>query len=115
QVKDGSIPDAAHHARALALTQTIASSMRSFAEQLPHDAAYLEASARDFERWAAERFGVPDFLDSLEAFQPQLDRVDGLRHVVVFPMYTQNGSADRLVEAVLVEVLWPEFVAALEA
>ena len=30
-------------------------------------------------------------------------------------MYTQNGSADRHVEAVLIEVVWPEFVAQLEA
>jgi len=30
-------------------------------------------------------------------------------------MYTQNGSSSRLVEAVLLEVIWPEFVAALEA
>jgi hypothetical protein len=30
-------------------------------------------------------------------------------------MYTQNGSTNRLVEAVLVEVIWPEFVDRLEA
>jgi hypothetical protein len=34
---------------------------------------------------------------------------------VLFPMYTQNGSSERLFEAVLVEVLWPDFVARLEA
>ena len=37
-------------------------------------------------------FGVPDFLDSLLAFQPQEHRENGLQHLVVFPMYTQNGS-----------------------
>ena len=58
---------------------------------------------------------MPDFLDSLLAFQPQQHRVDGLQHLVVFPMYTQNGSPDRLVEAVLIEVIWPEFIAELEA
>jgi hypothetical protein len=60
-------------------------------------------------------FGVPDFLDSLVAFQPQQHRVDGLRHLVVFPMYTQNGSTDRHVEALLVEVIWPRVRRALEA
>jgi hypothetical protein len=30
-------------------------------------------------------------------------------------MYTQNGSSNRLVEAVLIEVIWPEFIAGLEA
>jgi len=115
QAQDGSIPDEADHTTARECVATIAASLRSLRDALPHDAAYLDASAIDFERWAAEGFGVPDFLDSLDAFQPQLDRVDGLRHVVVFPMYTQNGSTDRLVEAVLIEVLWPEFVADLEA
>ena len=49
------------------------------------------------------------------AFQPEQHRVDGLQHLVVFPMYTQNGSTDRQVEAVLVQVIWPEFIAELEA
>ena len=53
--------------------------------------------------------------DALVEFQPQQHRIDGLQHLVVFPMVTQNGSSDRLVEAVLVEVIWPEFVAELEA
>jgi hypothetical protein len=30
-------------------------------------------------------------------------------------MYTQNGSPDRHVEALIVETIWPEFIAALEA
>ncbi|MEO8094122.1 MAG: DUF6421 family protein, partial [Pseudolysinimonas sp.] len=38
----------------------------------------------------------------------------GLQHLVLFPMYTQNGSTDRLVEAVLIEVIWPEFIDALQ-
>ena len=89
---------------------------RELAPLFPHDAAYLDALVADFERWArATGFGVPDFYDSLMAFQPQQHRVDGIRHLVVFPMYTQNGSANRLVEAVLVEVIWPEFIAELEA
>ena len=58
---------------------------------------------------------MPDFLDSLAEFQPQQHRVDGIRHLVVFPMYTQNGSSDRHVEALVVETIWPEFIAALEA
>ena len=58
---------------------------------------------------------MPDFLDSLVAFQPQRHRVDGIRHLVVFPMYTQNGSRNRFVEALIVEVIWPEFIAQLEA
>jgi hypothetical protein len=115
QIKDGSIPDAAAHADAQAHVAEIVAGIRALAPAFPHDAEYLAASARDFERWAAEGFGIPDFLDSLNAFQPQQHRVDGIRHLVVFPMYTQNGSSDRHVEAVLVEVIWPEFIAQLEA
>ena len=58
---------------------------------------------------------MPDFLDSLIEFQPQRHRIDGIRHLVVFPMVTQNGSPDRHVEALVVETIWPEFIAALEA
>ena len=115
QVQDGSIPNARSHSKARTLVDTIRSGILSFRDELPHDAEYLTASAADFERWSGEGFGVPDFLDSLNAFQPQLHRVDGLRHLVVFPMYTQNGSSERLVEAVLFEVRWPSFVAELEA
>jgi hypothetical protein len=115
QIKDGSIPDAAAHADAQTQVDEITAGIRALAPAFPHDAEYLAASVRDFERWAAEGFGIPDFLGSLNAFQPQQHRVDGIRHLVVFPMYTQNGTTDRHVEAVLVEVIWPEFIAQLEA
>jgi hypothetical protein len=115
QVKDGSIPEPDHHADAARHVDTIVASIARLAPLFPHDADYLTALQADFERWRDDGFGVPDFLDSLMAFQPQQHRVDGLRHLVVFPMYTQNGSTDRHVEALLVEVIWPDFVAELEA
>ncbi|PJJ65421.1 DUF6421 family protein [Compostimonas suwonensis] len=115
QQKDGSIPDAAQHPHAQALVDTITESIAALAPAFPTDSAYLAAVIRDFGRWAHGGFGVPDFLDSLNEFQPQRNRVDGLRHLVVFPMNTQNGSPGKLVEAVLVEVVWPDFVAELEA
>ncbi|TLM86644.1 hypothetical protein FDW83_02615 [Pseudarthrobacter sp. NamE2] len=115
QVQDGSIPDSSAHAEAGRQVDTIVDAIRALAPSFPHDAAYLEAACTDFSGWAAGGFGVPDFLSSLLAFQPQEQRVDGLQHLVVFPMYTQNGSSSRLVEAVLIEVIWPEFIAGLEA
>ena len=115
QVHDGSIPDSAQHPRARELTEAIRAELPEFAGLLPHDADYLTALDADLARWADGGFTEPDFLDSLVAFQPQRHRVDGLRHLVLFPMVTQNGSPDRLMEAVLVEVIWPEFVACLEA
>ncbi len=113
QSQDGSVEKS--KPAALRLVATIVDSITRLAPTFAHDSEYLAALIVDFERWASEGLGVPDFLDSLEQFQPQQHRVNGLRHLVVFPMYTQNGSADRHVEAVLIEVVWPEFVARLEA
>ncbi|SBN64684.1 hypothetical protein GA0004736_3647 [Curtobacterium sp. 9128] len=115
QTQDGSIPDPSDHRTASGYLATILPAVAELAPRFPHDAAYLAALQRDFSRWEEEGFGVPDFLDSLNAFQPQQHRVDGLGHLVVFPMVTQNGSSSRLVEAVLVEVIWPDFIAELEA
>lgn len=114
QAHDGSIPDPAHHALAAELCARIRSAVEQLSPTFPHDADYLNAARADLEKWEAQGFGVPDFLDSLVAFHPEQHREDGLRHLVVFPMYTQNGSPDRRVEAVLVEVIWPDFIARLE-
>ncbi|MCU1532610.1 MAG: hypothetical protein JWO49_2181 [Arthrobacter sp.] len=114
QAQDGSVPDADSHEAAAGHVGTITAAVMALAPAFAHDARYLELLATDFRRWADSGFGVPDFLDSLQAFQPQQQRVNGLQHLVVFPMYTQNGSSSRLVEAVLIEVIWPEFIAGLE-
>ncbi|MDQ1138012.1 hypothetical protein QE410_002811 [Microbacterium sp. SORGH_AS 1204] len=111
QAADGSIDDTA---AAAPLIDDVLTAIEALAPLFPHDAAYLAASVDDFRRWRDQGLGVPDFLDSLVAFQPQEHRVDGIRHLVVFPMYTQNGSSDRHVEALLVEAIWPEFIARLE-
>ena len=115
QIKDGSIPEVTDHAEATGLTRTITTAIGELLPLFPHDAEYLTRTISAFDAWVLAGFVVPDFLEPLLAFQPQLDRVDGLQHLVVFPMYTQNGSTSRLVEAVLLEVLWPEFIAELEA
>jgi hypothetical protein len=112
QAKDGSVPE--EHDRARALVAEVIAGIEALAPRFPHDREYLAAAVADLRRWSDEGLGVPDFHDSLVAFQPQRHRVDGLRHLVVFPMYTQNGSPDRHLEAVLVEVIWPEFIARLE-
>lgn len=115
QAKDGSVPDSAHHDQARSNIGTIVASIEELSAYLPHDAEYLDLLVKDFLRWASEGLGVPDFLDSLVAFHPEQWRINGLPHLVVFPMYTQNGSTNRYVEAVLIEVIWPEFIADLEA
>jgi len=114
QVKDGSIPDHDAHAEAARHIDVIVEALRHFAPRIPYDTDYLLAAARDFESWRDGGFGVPDFYEALDAFRPAAQRRDGVAHLVVFPMYTQNGSADRLVEAVVFEIIWPEFIAELE-
>lgn len=114
QNPDGSLLAEADRSVAGQHVAEVAAGLRTLIPLLPHDSDYLSACAVDFERWVNTGFGVPDFLDSLVLFRPELLRVNGLRHVVVFPMYTQNGSADHHMEAVLLDVVWPDFVAHLE-
>ena len=113
QLSDGSISPAAHEYAEPAVKQ-IANALLDLIPALPHDEKFLTAASEDFRRWAHEGFKVPDFYDSLIAFDPASNRVHGVIHVVVFPMFTQNGSDDRFVEAVLCEVVWPEYIAKLE-
>lgn len=118
QSKDGSIDFEAEEAPSRgaveAQLERVCGALGELAPLLPHDAAYHEALLADLRRWAAEGFGVPDFLDSLLAFQPAHSRVDGLQHLVVFPMYTQNGNPDRNLEAVVLRMVWPDWLAELE-
>ncbi|EST37073.1 hypothetical protein N566_15030 [Streptomycetaceae bacterium MP113-05] len=92
----------------------VVTAIADLAPLVPHDAAYLTALVTDLRRWASDGFGVPDFLDALLAFQPARQRADGLQHLVVFPMYTQNGNPDRNLEAVVLRMVWPEWLADLE-
>lgn len=116
QVKDGSV-ESVEGSLALAheAVAAIVGAVTELAPSFPHDAEYLDALLADLGRWTDEGFGVPDFLDSLLAFRPATQRVDGLRHLVVFPMYTQNGNPNRNFEAVLLRVFWPDWLAELEA
>ena len=99
---------------AQAAVAALLEALDTLAPLFPHDAAYHAALRADFSRWADTGFGVPDFLDSLLAFRPEQQRVDGLEHLVVFPMYTQNGNPGRNIEAVLFRVVWPDWLAELE-
>ena len=114
QRKDGALAEGADAAAAGALIEEVRTQLQALAPAFPHDEAYLLALDADLAAWAGTGFDVPDFRASLAAFEPQRHRVDGLRHLVLFPMTTQNGSPDRLLEALLVDVLWPEFIDALE-
>ena len=81
---------------------------------VPHQADYLLACVGDFRAWRDGGLEVPDFLDSLQLFHPEQMRRDGMEHLAVFPMYTQNGNPNRQVEAVAVRTVWPDWIADLE-
>ncbi|WP_411102642.1 DUF6421 family protein [Streptomyces sp. cmx-4-9] len=118
QSKDGSIDFAAEGAPARSAAEAavarVAEGVEALSPLLPHDAAYHRALVADLHKWVADGFGVPDFLDSLLAFHPASGRADGLQHLVVFPMYTQNGNPDRNLEAVVLKMVWPEWLSELE-
>ncbi|MFJ3709921.1 DUF6421 family protein [Streptomyces sp. NBC_01267] len=119
QSPDGSIDfdaeGAPTRATAEATLSRVTGAVDALSPLLPHDAAYHRALVADLRKWADSGFTVPDFLDSLLAFHPAARRADGLQHLVVFAMYTQNGNPDRNLEAVVLRMVWPEWLSELEA
>ncbi|MFB7513631.1 DUF6421 family protein [Streptomyces sp. NPDC056144] len=119
QSADGSIDFEAEGAPARALVELTVDRLIASVEQLsplvPHDGAYHRALVADLRKWVESGFTVPDFLDSLMEFHPAAGRADGLQHLVLFPMYTQNGNLDRNFEAVVLRMVWPEWLSELEA
>ncbi len=116
QAKDGSVDLAAHdRGRLDAWVETMAGAVSELAPLFGHQAAYCEEVVADLRRWAAEGYGAPDFAASLDAFRPDQHRVDGIEHLVLFPMYKQNGSREKVFEALIVRVPWPGWIAELEA
>ncbi|OII59772.1 MULTISPECIES: DUF6421 family protein [unclassified Streptomyces] len=119
QSADGSVDFGAEGAPAradvdAALARVVAA-VEALSPLLPHGAAYHRALVADLRKWADSGYAVPDFLDSLMEFHPAAERVDGRQHLVVFPMYTQNGNPDRNLEAVVLRMVWPEWLSELEA
>ncbi|MET3982895.1 DUF6421 family protein [Streptomyces sp. PvR034] len=118
QAKDGSIDfevaGAPTRLEAEAVVDRMIDAVQQLSPLLPHALEYHRALVADLRKWVADGFAVPDFLDSLLAFHPAAERADGLQHLVVFPMYTQNGNPDRNFEAVALKMVWPEWLAELE-
>lgn len=117
QGTDGSIDLLAEGVDESTLRETVEEivvEIRSLSRLAPHDAAYHAALVDDLRNWGEQGFGVPDFLDSLVAFDPASLRQDGRQHFVVFPMYTQNGNSGRNLEALAFRMVWPQWLAEIE-
>ena len=109
QAPDGSLAGDADAARGH--VEAMAGAIEQLAPRFPHDTDYLKAAVEDLRAWD---FGKPDFTRALEQFRPELARTNGIEHLVLFPMYKQNGSRDTCFEALIVNVPWPDWIAELE-
>ncbi|MCX6364581.1 MAG: DUF6421 family protein, partial [Actinobacteria bacterium] len=89
-------------------------SLDALAPRFSHQQEYLAQVPVDLRAWVDGGCAKPDFTASLALFRPEQHRRDGVEHLVVFPMYTPNGSADTRFEALIVRTPWPGFVAQLE-
>ncbi len=115
QEPDGSIETALHDADDLTgRVERIAAAVEGLTPRFPHQQAYLAATVADLSAWVQSAFVRPDFSRSLHEFRPELDRRNDIEHLVLFPMYTQNGSPDTRFEALVVRVPWPDWLAELE-
>jgi hypothetical protein len=114
QTADGSLPEGANREEARSRVERMTAAIEELLPRFPHDVEYLDAVVADLRRWVDGGFGKPDFTRALELFRPELQRADGTPHLVVFPMYKQNGSRDTCFEALIVRVPWPEWIASLE-
>ncbi len=113
QQADGSVLPA-NHLSARALVDAITHAIKPLAPSFPHQSEYFGALASDFKGWIQAGFTRPDFAASLAAFHPERQRIDGLEHWVLFPMYTPNASSHIRFEALLMRTPWPKWLAELE-
>ena len=111
QAPDGSLLGEADRDAARGHVERIAEAIEHLKPRFPHDESYLTAAVEDLRAWD---FGKPDFTRALGEFRPELARTNGIEHLVLFPMYKQNGSRDTCFEALIVNVPWPDWIAELE-
>jgi Family of unknown function (DUF6421) len=114
QQKDGALAPDADRVLAGSLVAEMQTAIKVLSPKFPHESAYLGAVLADLEGWVAGGFVKPDFTAALAAFRPELSRADGIEHLVVFPLYTPNGSPETRFEALITRTPWPDFVAELE-
>ena len=110
QLADGS----ADAAQARPLVERMRAAIAALAPRVPHNADYLAAVRDELEAWIEGGCERPDFTRSLDLFRPDLHRVDGIEHLVVLPMYKQNGPRETQFEALVIRVPWPEWLAQIE-
>ena len=114
QKADGALAEAASRDEAQALVMQMRDCITDLLPHFLHQAEYLKCVLLDLQAWVEGGFGKPDFAQSLAAFRPELKREDNIEHLVVFPLYTPNGSPETKFEVLRVRVPWPAWLAELE-
>lgn len=115
QSKDGSIDTTVHEAaQGIELVTRILEAVHELTPRFGHQEAYFAQLEIDMQKWVSRGFDIPDYFDSLELFRPDQQRKDGVEHLAIFSMYTQNGNPNRNVEAVITRTFWPEWLAQQE-
>lgn len=114
QEKDGSVREE-NKSEAKSSLDKILELYSNFLDVHPHNKDYYRKTVEDLNKWSKEGFGKPDFLDSLVSFRPDLRRENGLEHIVLSVMYTQNGNPNRSLEALWIRTVWPDWINELEA
>jgi hypothetical protein len=97
-----------------ALVVAMAEAIADLGPRFPHQKDYIAQVVADLDAWVEGGCGKPDFRASLDLFRPDLERRDGVEHLVVFPMYTPNGSPDTRFEALITRTPWPDFIDQIE-
>ena len=115
QESNGSVLESSSKLEATVLIRTIQEEVITLIPDFHHDELYLLEVNKDLSKWEESDFGKPDFYNSLALFHPESMRIDGLRHLVIFPMYTQNGNTSTNFEALIVKTFWPQWLALIEA
>ncbi|HET9718829.1 MAG TPA: DUF6421 family protein, partial [Solirubrobacteraceae bacterium] len=114
QNPDGSLTEDADRDTASAHVDAILAALERLRPHFTHQEHYLEMAGADLRAWRESDYAKPDFTRALDAFRPDQHRVNGLRSLAFFPMYKQNGSRDTCFEALIFDVPWPDWIAALE-
>ena len=114
QKADGSLTDEAMRAQATALVQQMQRAIQALQPHFLHEQNYLDAVCRDLQAWVDGGCAKPDFGQSLALFRPEKHRADNIENLVVFPLYTPNGSAETRFEALITRTPWPEWLRTLE-
>lgn len=115
QSADGSIEGSpADRQSAATLVDEVVAAVERLLPRFAHQDDYLTQALIDLRSWQQQGFDKPNFAASLDKFHPERMRRDGIEHLVLFPMYTPNGSLDVRFEALIVRVPWPEWIDVLE-